>query len=299
MTPTPTSTTPTSPIEKPDGSVPMAPMHHTLLEPAHMAGNGDIGRYVFFPGDRSRAARIAERFDGVVTVENPRGHTIHMGWLSGADGHRVEVMSVASGMGPGSTEVILHELLAVGARRVLRVGSCGAMVAGVEPGGVVIVTGAVRDEATTGHYVPPGYPAVASPDGVSALSQGAHDAGLAEVCWRGLCHTKASLYAREFGHGPAGDENLRYKNWLSRAGVAASDMEASVIFVMCATHRPAPLAPLSAGSDWVQGACVLAVYAGHDSDMHLDEAIVERAQARAIEVAIAGVLAWDRQDRGR
>lgn len=278
---------------------PVAPMHHTLLEPAHMAGNGGLGRYVFFPGDPSRAARIAARFHDRRQVENPRGHTIHMGWLAGADGRRVDVMSVASGMGTGSTEVILHELLAVGARRVLRVGSCGAMVAGVEPGGVVIVTGAVRDEATTGHYVPPSYPAVASPDGVAALSQGARDAGLAEVCWRGLCHTKASLYAREFGHGPAADENLRYKEWLSRAGVAASDMEASVIFVMCATHRPAPLAPLSAGSEWAQGAAVLAVYAGHDSDMHLDEAVVERAQARAIEVAIAGVLAWDRQDRAR
>ena len=285
---------------QPEGApVDDAPMHHTLLQKAHMASNGGLGRYVFLPGDRSRAARIAARFNDEVVVENDRGHTIHMGWIAGADGERVDVMSLSSGMGVGSTEVILHELLAVGARRVLRVGSCGAMVAGVQPGGVVIVTGAVRDEATSGHYVPPGYPAVASPDGVAAMTQGARDVGLADHCWRGLCHTKASLYAREFGHGPAGQANTAYKDWLSRAGVAASDMEASVIFVMCATHRPAPLPPISAGADWVQGACVLAVYAGHDSDMHLDEAIVARAQGRAIDVAIAGVLAWSRQDRGR
>jgi uridine phosphorylase len=272
-------------------------MHHTQLGPQHMAGNGGVGRYVLFPGDPSRAERIAARFVDRQTVGNPRGHTAHIGALIGEDGVKVDVMAIASGMGTGSTEVILHELLSVGARRVLRVGSCGAMVDGVRPGGVVIVTGAVRDEATTHHYAPAGYPAVASPDCVAAMTAGAAAAGLEAWTWRGLCHTKDSLYAREFGHGPNGAENLRYKEWLSRCGVAASDMEASAIFVMCATWAPAPLGPLSAGPDRVQGGCVLAVYAGHDSDMHLDEGVVEQAQQRAVEVSLAGVLAWAAQDR--
>ena len=55
-------------------------------------------------------------------------------------------------------------------------------------------------------------------------------------------------------------------------------LAASAIFVMCATWAPAPLGPLSAGPDRVQGGCVLAVYAGHYSDMHLDEGVVEQAQ---------------------
>ena len=272
-------------------------MHHTLLGPHHMAGNGGLGRYVLFPGDPSRAERIAARFVDVQTVSNPRGHTAHLGVLVGHDGERVDVMAIASGMGTGSTEVILHELLAVGARRVLRVGSCGAMVAGVQPGGVVIVTGAVRDETTSHHYAPSGYPAVASPDCVAAMTEGALRAGLAAWTWRGLCHTKASLYAREFGYGPNGAQNTAYKDWLSRCGVAASDMEASAIFVMCATWAPAPLGSLAQGPDRVQSGCVLAVYAGHDSDMNLDERIVEQAQARAVDVALEGVLQWAARDR--
>jgi len=160
------------------------------------------------------------------------------------------------------------------------------------------VTGAVRDEATSGHYVPPQFPAVAAPEGVMAFSQGALDAGLGMWTWRGLCHTKDSLYAREFGHGPAGQANLAYKEHLSRAGVVASDMEASAIFVMCGTWKPAPVPDLASGSAAVavQGACVLAVYAGHDSDMNLDEEVVESANQRAMAVTYAGIARWARLD---
>ncbi|MCB9759843.1 MAG: hypothetical protein H6739_08420 [Alphaproteobacteria bacterium] len=271
-------------------------MHHTQLSEDHLAGNGGLGRYVLLPGDPARAALLAAQLHRVERVENPRGHTAYLGRLGVGPG--VDVLVTHSGMGTGSTEVILHELLEVGARRVLRVGSCGAMVEGVRPGGVVIVTGAVRDEATTSHYAPPGFPALAAPDCVAAMTEGARRAGLAEHTWRGLCHTKASLWAREFGHGPNGAANLDYKHWLARCGVIASEMEAAAIFVMCHTRRPAPVAPVAGGSRAVhaQGGAVLAVYADATSDMELSPAVIDQANQRAAAVALHGLVAWAEAD---
>ena len=64
----------------------MALQHHIQLGPEHLEGNGGLGRYVFLPGDRSRAARIAGHFTDATTVDNPRGYTGHLGKLeSGVD----------------------------------------------------------------------------------------------------------------------------------------------------------------------------------------------------------------------
>ena len=110
---------------------------------------------MFLPGDRSRAARIAEGFSDVVVVDNPRGLTAHLGRIE-QDGHCVDALAISSGMGTASTEIVLRELLCIGARRVVRVGSCGAMDPNIRPGQVAIVTGAVRDELATRHIAPLG-----------------------------------------------------------------------------------------------------------------------------------------------
>ncbi len=47
-----------------------------------------------------------------------------------------------------------------GSRRFIRVGSTGALQAGMEPGDLVISQGSFRNDGTTDAYVPKGYPAV-------------------------------------------------------------------------------------------------------------------------------------------
>ena len=280
----------------------MSMQHHVRLGPDELAGNGELGRYVFLPGDPSRAGRIAERFEDARALPNPRGLDAWTGRLPGADGDEaIDVLAVASGIGAGSAEVVVHELLACGARRLLRVGSCGSMTARIQPGQVVVAVGAVRDEAATGHYAPPEYPAVAHPDVVAAMSEGARRAGLAGETFRGLCHSKASLFAREFGHGPAAERNRRYCDELARAGVVASEMEASTLFVLAATAAPWG-GPIDGG--WAgecQAGAVLAVFGTDQSDMKVDPELVRLAEERAITVAVEGTRVWagrDRRSRG-
>ncbi|MFT5680339.1 MAG: uridine phosphorylase [Myxococcota bacterium] len=201
-------------------------------------------------------------------------------------------------MGPASTEIVMHELIAAGARRVVRVGSAGAMDSNIIPGAACILSGAVRDEQTTRHVAPPAFPAVSHPAAVQAMIDGARSAALAEHCFVGVGHTKASLYAREFGAGPLGADNLAYTQSLARSGAIASDMEASVLMILASAASAGHIAPLSAGNAAipVQAACVLGIYGGTDSHMSLDPVVCRLADQRAIAVALHGVMAWAKAD---
>jgi uridine phosphorylase len=265
--------------------------HHIRLGPEHLAGNRGLGRYVLLPGDPARAARIASHFEDVKVVDNPRGLTAHLGTLRAACG-AVDVLTLPSGMGSPSAEVVLQELLGAGARRILRVGSCGAMRSEIRPGQLVIATGAVRDEGTTDHYAPREYPALAHPRAVAALIEGAHRAGLDADSFQGIVHAKASLYAREFGMGPAGEANLAYTAWLRRCGVIASEMETAALFVISSTFAPRAYPLAERGEGEPQAGAVLAVFASDDSHMQFDPAVAQRAETRAITVALEAVRAW-------
>ncbi len=275
----------------------MKQQHHILLDSSHLAGNGRIGRYVLLPGTRSRAAAIAENFDEVTVVDNPRGHTAHLGVIR-RDGQSVDVMAISSGMGTASTEIILHELLEAGARRVVRVGSCGSMDPNIRAGDAVIVTGGVRDEMATRHIAPVEFPAVAHPAAINAMVAGAAASGHAENTFLGIGHTKASLYAREFGQGPMAAENEAYCRLLSRCGAVASDMEAAMLFIQASARSARAARSVASGNAavLVQTAVVLGVYGDDDSHMDLDPVLCRLADRRAIEVTLNGIFDWARQD---
>jgi uridine phosphorylase len=274
----------------------MKKAHHIQITSADIAGNGDIGRYVFLPGDPSRAERIAKHFSNLRTIGNPRGHAVHIGTLAGEGGSPIDVMSVATGIGSASVEVIVSELIDCGARRLMRVGSCGSMVPEITPGQVVIATGAVRDEETSRHYAPIEYPALPHPEGLRALAEGTSLAGLKGETFFGICHSKASLYGREFGRGPAAGANAAYTDWLRRSGVIASEMEASALYVLASTHEPKATPLSSCGDPTCRAAAIFGVFGTDDCNMVVDPQLVELAEGRVIEIALAAVGAWARID---
>ena len=272
--------------------------HHIKLGPEHLEGNNGLGRYVLLPGDPSRAERIAQRFNNRTTNETPRRLDAHLGQIEGLDGQPIDVLTMPSGMGTPSTEVVLHELMECGARRVVRVGSCGTLSEQIVPGQVVIATGAVRDESTSGDYVPIEFPAVAHPDAVLAMTEGAKSSGLAEHAFRGICHSKGSLYAREFGYGPKGQANLEYNHWLKRSGVIASEMEASALFVMATARNIVAESLAHTGvSQACQAVAVFGVFGSDQSDMKVDPADCDLAEDRAITLALEGIRHWARLDK--
>ena len=83
---------------------------------------GDVGRYVFLPGDPGRCQSIASFFDNPVHIGMNREYNIYTGTLLG------EKVSVCStGIGGPSASIAMEELATVGADTFIRVGTCGGI----------------------------------------------------------------------------------------------------------------------------------------------------------------------------
>lgn len=211
------------------------PEHINVTEEDLMGNNG-AGRYLFFPGSDHRAASISEHFKNRVVKNHPRGHNFYMGTIEDA-GQKIDVGSICSGMGTPSVDIILNELLKLGGKRFLRVGSSGSLQHDrVKVGDLVIATGSVRDEGASRCYMPLEYPAIASLDMVLASLKAAKKIGLDKKTHTGIIHSKDSLYGREFEEGPLAHHNTDYMKILMNGGVLASEMEASMLFVLSSLY---------------------------------------------------------------
>lgn len=106
------------------------------------AQNGDFAEVALMPGDPLRAKHIAETFlkdpKLVNEVRNVYGYT------GTYQGQRVSVM--AHGMGIPSISIYATELIqSYGVKKLIRVGSCGALAPEVKLGDVIIASGASTD----------------------------------------------------------------------------------------------------------------------------------------------------------
>ena len=108
------------------------------------AKEGDVGKYVFLPGDPGRCESIAKHFDDPVHFGMNREYNIWNGELLG---EKVTVCS--TGIGGPSASIAMEELAAIGAETFIRVGTCGGIDMDVCPGDVVVATGAIRYEHTS------------------------------------------------------------------------------------------------------------------------------------------------------
>jgi uridine phosphorylase len=191
---------------------------------------GDVGGYVLLPGDPGRCERIAAQFDGATRVASNREYTTWTGTLDG-----VAVSVTSTGIGGPSAAIAVEELCTIGAHTLVRVGSCGAMQPGLRLGDVIVVQAAVRDEGTSGQYVPLAWPATAHIDTVDALRAAATAAGVRHHV--GTVQSKDSFYGEmQPGRMPVSAElEARWQAWI-RTGVLASEMECAAIFTAAAVR---------------------------------------------------------------
>jgi uridine phosphorylase len=200
-------------------------MHHIHLR------RGDVGRYVLLPGDPGRCELIASYFDDARLVAANREYTTYTGTLLG------EPVSVTStGIGCPSTAIAVEELIAVGADTFIRVGTSGGMQPELDPGDLAIVTGAIRDEGTTLHYMPIEFPAVADVQVVAALRQAARQVGA--KAHLGISQSKDSFYGQHQPERMPVAQHLldRWQAW-RMGGAICSEMEAAAIFILGSIYR--------------------------------------------------------------
>ena len=187
---------------------------------------GDVGRYVFLPGDPGRCESIAAHFDNPVHVGMNREYNIYTGTLLG---QKVSVCS--TGIGGPSAAIAMEELTAIGADTFIRIGTCGGIDLDVMPGDIVVATGAIRYEHTSMEYAPIEFPAVPSLDVAVALKSASEELGYRTHT--GVVQCKDSFYGQ---HAPERSPvyyelQQKWESW-KRLGVKASEMESAALFVI-------------------------------------------------------------------
>ena len=177
---------------------------------------GDVAEYVLIPGDPARAGRIAKRLDNARMVANNREYAVYTGEYEG-----MPVSVCSTGIGGPSTAIAMEELVRVGARTFIRVGSCGARREGINIGEPVIVNAAVRAGGTARAYLPDIYPAVASLEVVNAMAEAARQLNLTTHV--GVSLSRDAFYRQD----QQLNDTLRNVH-----AVAVSEMECDTVFVV-------------------------------------------------------------------
>jgi 5'-methylthioadenosine phosphorylase/purine-nucleoside phosphorylase len=117
--------------------------------PIHLrAEPGDYAPAVLCPGDPRRAAYIAETFlADARCVNEERGM---LGFTGTFDGRPLSAQS--TGMGCPSAAIAFEELIQLGVRRLIRVGTCGGLQPGMQMADTVVGLAATPEDRTVFTY---------------------------------------------------------------------------------------------------------------------------------------------------
>jgi DeoD family purine-nucleoside phosphorylase len=199
----------------------------------HLHPTAPLAERVLLPGDPGRALALAQAL-----LEQPLMFNHHRGLWGytgmAADGEQLTIQ--ATGMGGPSAAIVLYELIALGARRAIRVGTCGALAPALALGELVIARESI------------------CADGASrAIGAGAERASADAELTAALAHAAPAAHV-----GTIVSVDLFYEtDGAPRAdahdGALAVEMEAATLFALGAAER-------------VPVACLLAVTDTFDSD---------------------------------
>jgi DeoD family purine-nucleoside phosphorylase len=191
--------------------------------PVHLrAAPGDYAESCLVPGDPRRARWIAETlFEDARQVNDERGL---LGFTGTYEGKPVSVQ--ATGMGAPSTAIVAEELVQLGVKRLVRVGTCGGLRPELALGDLLVALSAVPADATS-----------------FALVGGEPHAPTAD--WdllHGIVHAAKELGERPHV-GPVATSDTfydpdpgRHDRWGAR-GVLGVEMEAALLFTLAPLRK--------------------------------------------------------------
>ena len=200
--------------------------------PIHLrAEAGAYAPNVLCPGDPRRATYIAETFleAGATLVNEERGM---LGYTGTFEGRPLSVQS--TGMGCPSAGIVYEELIQLGARRLVRVGTCGAIGSGMAMADTVIGLTASAVDTTPLQYADmPSYAPAATFTLAETAARLSRESGA-------TVHIGPIITSPMF-YDPDTTNVARWK----RAGHVAIEMEAAMLYVVAAVHGVESLAMMT------------------------------------------------------
>jgi uridine phosphorylase len=236
---------------------------------------GDCAPYVITPGDPGRVPQIAAFLDDAKELVFNREYRTFRGRYKGVD-----VSVTSTGIGGPSAAIAFEELIRVGAKVLIRVGTSGSLQRDIHLGDLVVAQGAIRDEGTSRQYVPIEWPAVADFSVTTALAQAAQQhikdkqsksPELQQNSYVGVVHCKDAFYAEEPELLPTAKLwEAKWEAW-RRIGCLCTEMEAATLFTVAQMHR-------------VKAGAILSVIGEtHDGEVKIGKVSSEDAIISALE----------------
>lgn len=202
------------------------------------AKRGDVAETVLLPGDPLRGQGIADAFlENAKTFSHVRGM---LGITGEHDGHRVSVHG--TGMGMPSTAIYVNELIDLGAKRLIRVGTCGSFQPDINVGDVVIAMSASTDSSMNRHiFEQKDY----APTATHALLEKA----VAKARDMGLKTNVGNILSSDSFYNANPDH---WKKW-AEYGVLAVEMESSALYTIAAKRKVEALTILTVSDSLITG----------------------------------------------
>ncbi len=234
--------------------------------PIHVrAEPGEYAEAVLLPGDPLRAKYIAETYlDEVVQRNAERGL---LGYTGLYEGRPVSVQGTGMGC-PGAT-IVFEELVQLGCKKLIRVGTCGGLQISHELGDLIVALTAAPADSTASHLVggEPHCPTASW----SLVHEAVHIAKHSDLD----LHVGPVVSSDLFYNPNAG----QYERWAAR-GVLAVEMEAAALFTIGALRGVETACLLTVSDIVVEGVFTRI----SEDDLR---AAVDRMTKLALDVAIS------------
>ena len=190
--------------------------------PIHLrAEPGDYAEACLLPGDPLRARFIADTF--LADARQVNAERGMLGYTGTFHGTPVSVQS--SGMGCPSAAIVIEELVMLGVKRILRVGTCGGLQPDMTLGDLIVALTAVPADATARQLIGEPHVPTADWDLVHGAVHAAKELG--KPVRVGPIVSSDVFYNPDSG---------QYQRWSDR-GVLAVEMEASILFTLGALRK--------------------------------------------------------------
>lgn len=249
-------------------------------------GKGDLGEppplIALLSGDPDRARHIAREAPGVTfekKLSENRGLNSYLARLP--NGRRF--ISATSGMGAPSLSIVVNELVQLGIRVIIRVGTSGSIQSDVSMGSVVITRAALCRQGAADDIAPREYPAAANPFLTMALVQAAREFNTAwhigitasvDTFFEGQERTDSSVNKKLLRHLRGMTDEYRALNILN------FEMEAGTLFKIGCVYG-------------IATACICAIIAARTQGENPDLQAKERAVRDAIRIALRAAETFD------
>ncbi len=215
------------------------------LKPVHLRPTAALAERVLLPGDPGRALALAQLLlEGPLMFNHHRGLWGYTGPAI-VDGRPLTIQS--TGMGGPSAAIVLEELIALGARRAIRVGTCGALDGSLELGDLVVARETLTADGAS-RTLGAGERIAADPELTAALERAADHMSAAAPPLSAANGAGAPSAETDRGQPPAGRRTHtgatiastdlfyepnrgREREWRA-AGAVAVEMEAAALFAV-------------------------------------------------------------------